>query len=463
MNAKVAIVVERLSKQFKLFTSPKERLLEALHPWRNKRLNDFWALKDVSFEIRQGETVGIIGRNGSGKSTLLQIIAGVMQPTQGTIRVNGRLGTILELGAGFDPEFTGRQNAELNGAIAGLSRTEVLNTIPHIEAFADIGPFFDQPVKVYSTGMYARLAFACSIHINPDVLIIDEALSVGDAKFQNKCHMHFKRLQAEGRAILVVSHSTEMILRQCTRAILIDEGRLVADGEPQRVVDRYYEMLFPSSRREESALDRLAGKTVADPALSYEVASDMTRSVRELVYPNGRCEERNTYNKGEFRFGDREVEIADYILFADGKMYPVEIESGARVTLYVRLRSHGFEGCLSAGFAIKTVEGVKLFGTNTIVNGVRLPQLVPGSDLWIRFDFQMNVGPGDIFIDVGCGDWTAPPARPLDRRHSVIHVVVTGDGKSDGVCNCFATVSVAVHDQETDSLPPPYEVFRSDS
>lgn len=462
MNTEAAITVDGLWKQFKLHEAPRSRLGQLVHKLVHRSHTGIWALRNVSFEVQQGETIGIIGRNGSGKSTLLQIIAGVMNPTKGTVKVNGRLAAILELGAGFDPEFTGRENAELSGAIAGLSRAEVLSKIPQIEAFADIGAFFDQPVKVYSTGMHARLAFACSIHMDPDILIVDEALSVGDAKFQNKCYLHFKRLQAEGKTILVVSHNTETILRHCTRALLIDGGCLVADGEPQKVVDRYYELLFPATQKKENSPGPLAEGVVPQALLSFDGDWGVTRTLDEMAYPNGCCEERNSYNKGEFRFGSREVEVVDYILLVDGEMYPVEIKSGAHVALYVRLRSRGFTGRLSAGFAIKTVDGVKLFGTNTIANGVRLPQLAVGSDLWVRFDFQMNVGPGDIFIDLGCGDWTAPPARPLDRRHSVIHLVVTSDGKSDGVCNCFATVSVVSCGETTNSFLSSSGAIRSD-
>lgn len=452
MHTRTAIAVRDVSKKFKLFDSPKERLLEALHPSRKQYHREFWALRNVSFELNQGETIGILGKNGSGKSTLLQIISAVMLPTSGHVQTNGRIAAILELGAGFNPEFTGRDNAILNGATMGIPRKEMLRKLPYIEAFADIGEFFDRPVKIYSSGMYARLAFACSINVDPDILIVDEALSVGDAKFQNKCFMHFKKFQAEGKTIILVSHSTEAILRQCTKALLIDGGRVMAEGQPQFVIDRYYQLLFPSNGgnecadfRQEPLDDRRDFACLQDNSLPTLLPGGISHMVRT-------CEERNSYNKDEFRFGDREAEVVDYVLLCEGRLFPIEIPSGAKVSLYVCLKINRFDGQLSAGFAIKTVDAVKLFGANTISSGIRIPTN-PREILWIRFDFFMNVGPGDVFIDLGCGDWTEPPARPLDRRHSVIHLVVTGNGKFDGLSNCFVDISVMNKSTSRDLRP----------
>lgn len=437
MNSDVAISVRNVSKKFRLFGSPQERLLEALHPFRKQYHHEFWALRDVSLEIHKGETIGILGRNGSGKSTLLQIICSVMQPTLGDIQVDGRISALLELGAGFNPEFTGRDNVILSGAVMGIPYKEMLHRLPRIEEFADIGEFFCQPVKTYSSGMYARLAFACSINVDPDILIVDEALSVGDAKFQNKCYMQFKKFQASGKTIIFVSHSTEAIMRNCTSALLLDGGRVIMQGQPQRAVDRYFELLFPSDPAARTFLDAQTDEinNKREEVTAEEVA-DLS-DLNKLDSLSVACEVRNSYNKSEFRYGDRDVEVADYILVAGDKIFPTEIQSGTELVLYVKLKVKDFNGLLSAGFAVKSIEGVKLFGTNTISNGVLLPQVVPGDILWVRFNFFMNVGAGDIFLDLGCGDWSAPPARPLDRRHSVIHLIVSADGKFDGLSNCF--------------------------
>lgn len=437
MNKDIAISVRQVSKKFRLFSSAKERLAEALHPFRKQFHHEFWALNDINFELKSGQTIGILGRNGSGKSTLLQIICGVMQATQGEVHVSGRIAALLELGAGFNPNFTGRENAILNGAIMGISRKDMVLRLLTIENFADIGQFFDQPVKTYSSGMYARLAFACAINVDPDILVVDEALSVGDAKFQNKCYMQFKRIQASGKTIIFVSHSTEAILRNCDSALLLDGGRLVAQGEPQAIVDRYYELLFPPNPDAKTfdLIDEAPISTSLSPIDSDDIAFDPSAI-------QGICEQRNSYNHNEFRFGDREVEVADYVVTAGRHLYPTEIQSGSPLSLSVRFKVNNFNGLLSVGLALKTVDGVKLYGTNTISNGVSIPRVNAGESFWVRFDISANVGPGDLFIDIGCGDWSSPPARPLDRRHSLIHLVVSADGKFDGLSNCFAKLSV---------------------
>ena len=243
-NSNIAISVRNMSKKYQLYKTPKHRLKEALHPFRKKYHHEFWALRDVSFEVRRGETVGIIGQNGSGKSTLLQIICGTMTPTQGEVETRGRVSALLELGAGFNLEFTGRDNVYLNGVIMGLSRETINARFEDIVSFADIGDFIDQPVKTYSSGMYVRLAFACAINVDPDILIIDEALSVGDAKFQHKCFNKFIEFQEAGKTILFVSHSTDLIVKHCDYAVLLEKGNVVEIDEPKSITNYYLDLLF---------------------------------------------------------------------------------------------------------------------------------------------------------------------------------------------------------------------------
>ncbi len=243
-NPDIAISVRNLSKKYRLYETTKHRFKEALHPFRKKYHREFWSLKNVSFDVKRGETVGIIGQNGSGKSTLLQIICGTMAPTQGDVKLNGRVSALLELGAGFNPEFTGRENVYLNGSIMGMSRETIDDRFEDIASFADIGYFIDQPVKTYSSGMYVRLAFACAINVDPDILVIDEALSVGDAKFQHKCFNKFIEFQEAGKAILFVSHSTDAIVKHCEYAVLLDKGNVVEIGNPKFVTNYYLDLLF---------------------------------------------------------------------------------------------------------------------------------------------------------------------------------------------------------------------------
>ncbi|MEA3479589.1 MAG: ABC transporter ATP-binding protein, partial [Bacteroidota bacterium] len=249
MTDNTSINVKNITKTYKLYDSHADRVKEAFHPLRKKYHRPFNALTDVSFDVIKGETLGIIGRNGSGKSTLLQIICGILQPTSGSVEVNGRVSALLELGAGFNPEFTGRQNAYINGSILGLTYEEIENRFDEIAAFADIGEFIDQAVKSYSSGMIVRLAFAVAISIEPDILIVDEALAVGDEAFQRKCFARIKRIQERGGTILFVSHGAGTIVELCNHALLIDQGELLVGGSPKQVVSYYHKMIFAPPER----------------------------------------------------------------------------------------------------------------------------------------------------------------------------------------------------------------------
>src|SRR5574337_620691 len=247
-----SIRVEGLSKRYEIYAQPADRLKQMILPRVQRAMrrparnyfNEFWALRDVGFNVRKGETVGIVGRNGSGKSTLLQMICGTLNPTLGTVAVNGRIAALLELGAGFNPEFTGRENARLGGLLYGLSEQELDARFDAILDFAEIGDFIDQPVKTYSSGMYVRLAFAVAINVSPDVLVVDEALSVGDEAFQRKCFARIDAIRDAGATVLFVSHAAGTVVELCDRAILLDQGEMIADGAPKCVVARYHKLLY---------------------------------------------------------------------------------------------------------------------------------------------------------------------------------------------------------------------------
>ena len=247
MHPEIAIQVENLSKCYQIYDKPHQRLLQMIHRGHRQYYREFWALKDVSFTVKRGETLGIIGRNGSGKSTLLQLICGTLTPTSGTIKTNGRIAALLELGAGFNPEFTGRENVYMNASILGLSHEEIDARFDDIATFADIGDFIEQPVKSYSSGMYVRLAFAVIAHVDADILVIDEALAVGDAFFTQKC-MRFLRNFMETGTVLFVSHDTGAVINLCDHAILLEKGAIKQQGSPKEVAQLYLANLYEAQQ-----------------------------------------------------------------------------------------------------------------------------------------------------------------------------------------------------------------------
>ncbi|MGH9660722.1 MAG: ABC transporter ATP-binding protein, partial [Bryobacteraceae bacterium] len=251
------VLVQNVSKLYRLYPRPFDRLRELL-PLARPRHTDFWALRDIGFSLQRGETLGLVGPNGCGKSTLLQIVCGILQPTTGRVVTQGRIAALLELGAGFNPEFTGRENVFLNGEIMGLGRAEIARALPSIEAFADIGEFIRRPVKEYSSGMYVRLAFSTAIHVEPDILVVDEALAVGDAVFANRCVRKFEELRRRKVTVLFVSHDLGLVKQLSDRAILLLGGRIEAQGDPKDVINRYIGLVLERRRtdldRERSAV-----------------------------------------------------------------------------------------------------------------------------------------------------------------------------------------------------------------
>ena len=311
-----AVRVASLSKKYRLFDSPRQRLREALDLKGRTFHKEFWALRDVSFEIAKGQTVGIIGRNGSGKSTLLQVLTGVMPPTSGTVEVNGRIAALLQLGAGFDPSFTGRDNARQFGRLQGLTADEIEARIPEIEAFANIGEFFDREVRSYSSGMFARLAFAAAINVDPDILILDEILAVGDARFQQRCYERIQRLQDAGKTVLVVSHDIETIINQCDSAILIEKGQVAANGAPRDVADRYKELLFDEVVNELGVVRATA--TRSRPSRPAEGGSPWAAELLASADGTDRFPHRPGYNPQETVYGDGDGQLLDYRIEVDG-------------------------------------------------------------------------------------------------------------------------------------------------
>ena len=376
------IEVEGLSKSYRLYGSPLDRLRELFSRTEGKHHREFDALRDVSLSVDQGETVGIIGKNGSGKSTLLKILTGVIRPTSGNVSVNGRISSLLELGAGFNPEFTGRDNVYMNGALKGLSRKEMDRRFPTIEAFADIGEFIGQPVRTYSSGMYMRLAFSAAINVDPDILILDEILSVGDENFKSKCHQRIQELRQAGTTVLLVSHDMFTVENLCNRVFLLGHGRVLAHGNPGDVITAYKNMLH--------------GTLTPDRAIASgnnEGGTSSSSAPREFK-----------------RWGTRDVEITG-VRFTDDQGMPVEwkaFEPKGRFAVRIEFFAPKRVNRLVVGMAIHRQDGIQISGSNTreskldmsSVEGKgavefvveRLP-LLPG-----RYYFTACVSDVDVFV-----------------------------------------------------------------
>ena len=399
----VAVDVHNLSKCFNIYDRPQDRLLQALRRGRRTYFREFWPLRDISLRIREGEILGVIGRNGSGKSTLLQLICGILEPTAGSIEANGRVSALLELGAGFNPDYTGRENVYVSGAILGLEKAEIDARFSEIAAFADIGEFMDRPVKIYSTGMFVRLAFAVAACVNPRILVVDEALAVGDAKFQAKCFRRFDELTARGTTIILVTHAVDLVMRFCTRAILLDGGRLRMDGAPRDVVNAYLNDLFGVPR--------------AGPAALHSVQPAATPACQDRGF-----EQRPGYSADEFRWGSREAEIVDFALTTAGLSPTAALVSGEEVLLTLRVHFHRTVELPIYGVTIKTPDGTTVFGTNTRDAG-EVPifrQAGEGRDVEARFRIRQLLGPRGL--SSFCGGVRAAgrrgrPARPQVRCH----------------------------------------------
>lgn len=402
MSSDSAISVRGLSKSFPVYAKPHHRLLQMLLP-RSKRqwYRDFRALEGVEFEIGRGETVGIVGRNGSGKSTLLQIICGTLSASVGSVRVNGRIAALLELGAGFNPEFTGRENVFLNGTVLGLTRNEIETKFQDIVDFADIGGFIDQPVKTYSSGMYVRLAFAVAINVMPDILIVDEALSVGDEAFQRKCFARIEAIRDAGATVLFVSHSASTIVELCDRAILLDRGNLISQGPPKRVISQYQKLLYaPAAKvaevRQSILLGEGAMRTSSGPdPLEQLVASEPREDAPDAYWDEGMVTESTV------EYSSRGATIVDpQIQTLQGAKVNVLVPGEQYVYTY-QVRFDQASAGVRFGMMIRTVTGVEVGGAASCLPENAVPVVEVGEVALVRFRFRCLLAPGTYFLNAG--------------------------------------------------------------
>jgi lipopolysaccharide transport system ATP-binding protein len=409
-----AIRASGVAKCFQSYARPVHRLVQALYKQRKKLYEEFWALKGVDIVIERGETLGIIGKNGSGKSTFLQIIAGTLTPTAGTIDINGRISAILELGAGFNPEFTGVENARLNAAILGMNRHEIEDRLPGIIEFSELGEFVNRPVKTYSSGMYVRLAFSIAINLEPDILIIDEALAVGDVKFQRKCFRKLEQLRNQGVTILFVTHATDSVVAMCDRALLLEGGEVKSIGEPKHVVNQYLESMF------------FDGSATVAPQAKGDVADGLRSGSLVLDKDIDTCRRRATYNSSEYRWGSLGARIVDYLLLGSGGE---EISTGCdrSETLTLRVAVY-FEQPVSSliyGFTLKTIDGAVVFGSNSELKGFEPCDRSEGEFAIIEFRFSAHLIPGEYFVSIGIVSRDEAAAESvLDRRYDLLHLKI---------------------------------------
>ena len=451
MGDSVAISAQNVSKKYRLFNSPKERLWETLHPFNKKYHREFWALKGIDFQIPKGATVGIVGRNGSGKSTLLNIICSILKPTTGSIQVDGDISALLSIGAGLNPKFTGRDNVFFKGSLMGIPPEELKNRIEDIEAFADIGEFFDQPLQIYSSGMMLRLAFAIAINVDPEILIIDEVIAVGDAKFKQKCFQKFREYQESGKTILLTTHDTNTITRHCDHALLINKGSLIEAGKPKDVINHYLNILeekdpikpIKTAEHLNSDQNSIAPSTDNQPVLQNFLNNTL---------PQDNCSCRKSYNKNERRQNFDRGEIIDYLIAYNNTFDPVNVYSGDWIDIYIKAKFHEAVDFPVMGIAIKSVDGVLIYGFNSFYTKNEMSPAQTGDIVIGKISLKLRLMHGDYFFDLGVDSKeTAESAKfvNLDRRCAVIHLKVIERNQFFGLADFEANFDQVPNDTQS--------------
>ena len=378
------IEIKNITKIYNLYNKPSDRLKEALFS-RKSRHTEFAALNDVSFDVCKGEILGIIGKNGSGKSTILKIITNVLTPTSGECIVKGKIAALLELGAGFNMEYTGIENIYLNGQMIGFSKEEMDKKLQDIIDFADIGEHIYQPVKTYSSGMFARLAFSVAISVDPDILIVDEALSVGDVFFQNKCYRRFEEFRDKGKTILFVTHDMGSVIRYCNRCVLLNAGKKVGEGKPQEMVDLYKRIMVGQWNENEEK-----NSTIANSIDSTNV--NVNRLWKEQISTNPDMEV----------YGDGRAEIIDFGIFSDSGNIGNNVYKGDYYTVKMKVRINDDNLNPIFAFKLRDVKGTELTGTNTMLEDIDTSHCKNGDIVTISFRQKQYLQPGQYLVSLGC-------------------------------------------------------------
>jgi teichoic acid transport system ATP-binding protein len=406
-----AIRVENISKVYKLYSRNIDRLKDSLNFGKGK-YKEHYALNNLSFDIKKGECVGIIGTNGAGKSTILKIITGVLSPTQGKVEIDGRISALLELGAGFNMEYTGVENIYLNGTMMGFSREEVDSRMQSILEFADIGEYVNQPVKTYSSGMFVRLAFAVAINIDPEILIVDEALSVGDVFFQSKCYKKFEEFKEAGKTIIFVSHDLSSIQKYCDRAILLDKGSKIGEGKPSEIIDMYKRAMVGML---EDEAEEEKGQDTAQPI-------PLNPDVQE--------------------YGDRLIEITGFSIIDNTGKATTTLIKGDAFTIQVKITSHIETSDPIVAFTIKDPKGTDITGTNTMFEGINVGNMSVGDERTISFKQNLDIQGGQYILSLGCTRYENDDFKVYHRLYDVCSIAVVSSKNTVGYYDMNSVVTV---------------------
>lgn len=418
----LAIEVKNIKKEYRLYDKPSLRVKEALSIRGKKYHKVFSALKDISFQVEKGEMLGIIGKNGAGKSTLLKIITGVLTPTSGEIKINGKVSALLELGAGFNPEYTGIENIYLNGSMIGFTKQEMDMKLDDILTFADIGDFVYQPVKTYSSGMFARLAFAVAINVEPDILIVDEALSVGDVFFQAKCYKKLEDLKNSGKTILFVTHDMGSVIKYCNRAILINDGVIAAQGNPDEIVDLYKKVLvgqFDNNSDDDQQSEKIQG---------VQPVEGETWKAYMLINPNCQI------------YGDKRAEIVDFGIFDEHEAINNTVRKMREFT--IKMKVHFYETISNPifAFSIKDTKGTEITGTNTIIEKTETGTVKAGEEIIIEFKQIMRLQGGQYLVHLGCTGYEGDNLVVYNRLYDICCITVISEKTTVGYFDSDTTV-----------------------
>ncbi len=419
----IAIHIEHLSKAYKLYDKSIDRMKESLHPFRKKYHHTFYALKDISFEVKKGETIGIIGKNGSGKSTLLKIISGVLTPTSGIVHITGKVSSLLELGTGFNPELTGIENVYFNGVIMGYSREVIETKIDDILSFADIGEFAYQPVKTYSSGMFVRLAFSVAINVDPEVLIVDEALSVGDIAFQAKCYKKFNQFRDSGKTILFVTHALDTVLRYCHRAIVLHGGAKIEEGTPKVIVDLYKRILSNSYSFNDDKTPKCTPTEVS--------------SRDQIIWKN-----RLSPNQKVLEYGNGLAKIVDYGIFNSRGDLISSVSNDETATIKMRVKFNELLQDPIFAFSIKDIKGTELVGSNTFIEQIDTGIFHQGDEIIITFSQIFRLQVGHYSLSLGCTKWESDGLTVFHRLYDVFFFEVTASKGIFGMFDINSSVEI---------------------